>query len=253
MKRLSPWRWIFVALLASGCTATTPFQTASTVKPGVWRVGAQSSISPTCSVVDPLGPARGFLGSNNRPFDNCMVSPRGVPTPELRAHVRRGVAEQMDFGFSAHGSSVLPIGIQVGATGDVRREVWSRSLTESRRQILTAGPQLGVSLVQTSQSGSNFTPPELQTELVLPLYFGHQLETFELVASPRFVERLNLVRSRTGGSSTLLDAGYVGVSVAALTRTPLQFAVGLDYFAPTGMLGGGLFTVSLGLAYDFTN
>ena len=50
----------------------------------------------------------------------------------------------------------------------------------------------------------------------------------------------------------LLDAS--GIADEPLFRehagTPLQFAVGLDYHAPTGMLSGGLFTVSLGLAFD---
>lgn len=251
--KLSGRQWFFVGLLlllAPGCTTTTPFQTASTVTPGVWRVGAQGAVSPACSIVDPLGFFR-VLGSTGRsPFERCMVSPRGIPTPELRAHARRGLSENMDLGFSLHGSTVLPVGLQVGGTGDIRREVWSRPLGENRRQLLTLGPQLGLALIQFTSSGTSNIAPELQSELVLPVYFGHQLEKVELVASPRFVERFNLVRNRSGTGTTLLDAGYLGLSLAALTRTPLQFAVGLDYFAPTGQLEGGLFTVTLGLAYD---
>lgn len=252
LKALSSSRWIFVALFAvsTGCTTMTPLQTASTVKRGVWRVGGQGSVSPACSVTDPGGFLRALSPNGNPPFRDCMVSPAGLPTPELRAHARRGLNEAMDVGASVHGSAVFPVGIQLGATGDVRREVWSRPLSaDGRRQILTLGPQLGLALIGVSDRGSSAPRPELQTDLTLPLYFGHQLETFELVASPRYNARLNITPSR-GGGVDVFDTGYLGLTLSAHSRTQLQLAFGLDYFAPTGMLAGGLFTVSLGIAYD---
>lgn len=243
-----PWIFVGLLVLCAGCTTMTPLQTASTVKPGVWRLGGQASVSPVCSVNDPGGFLRTVSGGGAHPFANCMVSPRGLPTPEIRAHGRRGLNDVMDLGVSAHASSVFPIGIQLGGTVDVRREVWSRSIGDNRRQILTVGPQLGIALSASDSRSSATLRPELQGDLTLPLYFGHQLEAFELVASPRYIGRLALSPGSSGVN--VFDTGYLGLSLMALTRTKLQLGLGLDYFAPTGMLAGGLFTVTIGLSWD---
>lgn len=250
MYSLSITRWFFVTALAlsTACTTLTPLQTASTVKPGVWRLGAQGSVSPACSVTDPVGYLRLF-GPGEPPFADCMISPQGLPTPELRGHLRRGLNDVTDLGVSVHGSAVFPVGIQVGTTLDVRRQLWSRALTGTdRRQLLTVGPQAGLAVVGVSSSRSSTLRPEFQTDLTLPMYFGHQLDTFELVASPRYTARLNVTRG-TNGLNTF-DTGYLGLSLSAHSRSKLQLAFGVDYYAPTGMLAGGLFTVSLGIAYD---
>ncbi|MFL5321736.1 MAG: hypothetical protein ACJ790_18885 [Myxococcaceae bacterium] len=249
MTRLSALPWIFVVCL-SACTTVTPLQTASTVKPEVWRVGVQGSLTPACSVTDPTEIYGVFSGKSGA-FKHCMVAPRGVPTPELRLSARRGLTEASDLGFSVHGSTVLPVGLLVGGTVDYKRELWSRPLGGDRRQLLSVGPEIGGAIEQLSSTGTLATPPQLYADLVLPLYFGHQFEHVELVASPRFIERFTRIERASNGASELLDNGYVGLSLGAFRRDPLQFGIALDYFAPTGLLAEGTFTLTAGIAYDF--
>lgn len=252
MTRLSWMRWIsVVALMSAGCTTVTPLQTASTVKPDVWRVGLQGSVTPACSVTNPTEMYGVIGGSGGNPFAHCMVAPRGVPTPELRVQARRGLTENSDLGFSVHGSTVLPIGLLIGGTADYRRELWSRFIGPENRQIVSVGPTLGLAVAQVSSYTTVNSRPQLQGDLMLPAYFGHQTDTIEFVVSPRFVERLSLVGTRNGTGTEFFDAGYVGLSLGMFRRDALQFGLGLDYFAPTGMLASGTFTLTAGIAYDF--
>ena len=74
-------------LLVAGCATVSPMQTASTVDPGKWRVGAQLSTAAYCGsfVEGPLV---------------CTDYPDGVPIPELRVNARRGLPHGADVGIS---------------------------------------------------------------------------------------------------------------------------------------------------------
>lgn len=225
-----------VFAVLTGCTSTTALQTASTVDPDTYRVGVQLSTSPYCSL-------------SLSPLTRCGELSLGAPLPELRVSGRYGFAERWDVGVSAHGVGVIPRGFQLGLLTDVKREVWSH-LTESGRRHLLAlsvGADLTGVFTHAFTSQSAASP---RISLPAAAWYGYQLDRWELLVSPRFVERLSWIRVTDDQSAELIDTGYVGLMLGALTRGDRRYGVSLEYLAPTGDLTSGRFTLAFGILWD---
>jgi hypothetical protein len=242
MTWMSWARRFFVAGLAAAsaaCITPIPQQTASTVRPGVYRLGGQTSVSPWCGVgLDPVG--------------NCAAFPRGLPVPEGRLNARHGLGERTDLGLSAHLSTVASygrapelLGSRAGLFVDAKHELWERPLGDDRRQLLSAGLGLGVN---AEQLFSNRVVTANGFDLALPLWFGHQTRALEWVVSPRFVERFSFVGTTT--PREVRAFGWFGLTAGFFTRSSTRLGVTLDYFAPTVLPTQGAFTLNLGLSWD---
>ena len=218
------------------CTTVTPLQTASTVDPGTTRLGAQASISPYCSI-------------SLSPQSNCSVLPAGAPLPELRGSARFGLTQGLDLGASAHLGAVVPQGISFGLSGDAKKELWSAPLGSGRRQLFALSAGAGLNDVQTGLWGGT-RGSSAEVELPLSAWYGYQLAGWELVASPRFVERLAFVDIDGDRRGDLIDTGWVGLTASAITRGRSHLGLSLDYLTPTGDLLSGVFSVSVGGMWD---
>ncbi|HZA52314.1 MAG TPA: hypothetical protein VE549_16325 [Myxococcaceae bacterium] len=232
---------IVTASLAAGCETITPLQTASTVDPGMWRVGAQLSASPYCTVtLDPTG--------------NCYIVPGNLPIPQLKLAARAGVFPRVDAGLSIQGSGTVPVAphpppsyLRMGALLDAKVEVWSAS-TESGRHLVAAAAGVGSSLERWSTPSAPLALPDL--ELVVPIFYGYQTPELELVASPRFMERFTFIDITGDGRREVLEQPWLGLALRAITRGPQRWAFGLDYSAPTWGLHQGAWTISVGFMLD---
>jgi hypothetical protein len=232
---------IAAASLAGACGTITPLQTASTVDPGVWRLGAQLSASPYCTLT-------------NDPSGNCYKIPLpNLPLPQLRLAARAGVFPRIDAGLSIHGTRIVSLagglsgGFRAGALLDGKVEVWSTP-TQSGRHLVAAAAGIGSALEWWSTpTGSQLTP---DLELVVPIFYGYQTRWMEFVVSPRFMERLTYIDITGDGRREVLEQPWLGLAIEFFTRGPDRWAFGLEYASPTGGLHRGAWTISVGFMLD---
>ncbi|MBX5482906.1 MAG: hypothetical protein IRZ16_13850 [Myxococcaceae bacterium] len=220
---------------ASGCVTPTSLQTASTVDPGTWRVGAQLSSAPWCSVT--FTPER------------CALAPKGLPLPELRASARTGLAPRTDVGLSLSTSAVIPQGVSVGALFDAKRELWSSGSASGSRQLIAASVGAGghldlIGVFDSSSGGGGRVEPGI--DIPIAGWYGLKQGGWEWVVSPRFVERMAIARTVPGQPNLVLHSEWLGGTLAAVSPGPFHFVAGIDYLAPVGDLASGPITVSVG-------
>lgn len=216
-------------LAAGGCTSFLPLQTASTVPVDSWQFSAQASGSPWCSFT-----------SNP---DNCHVRPQALLIPELRLGARRGLLDGLDVGASVHGqvlTSDMRSSVDVGLLADVKKELWSRSLGEGRRQIVSVGLGAGINAL------TNETNTVGQADAVLPVFFGHQTLGEEYFASVRAANRLTFGYEPAAGP---VDVVYFGTSVGMVWRRT-GIGVQLSYDAPVVLANRGAITISTGFLWS---
>lgn len=216
------------ALALAGCTSVAPLQTASTVDPGVYRLSAQTSFATYCSVT-------------LSPLNRCAYLPRDVPVPEVRLSARRGFTPWVDAGLSLGGGGVIHQGFQLQALADAKAQLWTQAVSDNERHLLSLSGGVGVSNQQSGLFGIGTYSALTEVLLVVPVYYGYQTRSWELVASPRLVERLGV-----GTYST----SWLGMNVSAFSRGKVRLGVGLDYLAPTAYLEQGWFTLSAGVLWD---
>jgi hypothetical protein len=224
----------FGGVLVSGCSTVLPAQTASTVSPGAYRLGAQLSASPWCGFSFP---------------PQCATLPNGAPVPELRVSGRHGVSDRVDVGLSASASSVLSPGsfgslepgiLRLGVVVDGKAEVWSRP-AQGGRHLISAGAGAGF----VSQS------PIAEVQLSAPLWYGYQFaDGKELFAGPRYVQRMSFEDIDGDGRREALQMPSLGLSVGYASGGPVRFVSALEYFASTTYLGAGTFNLSAGVLWD---
>lgn len=235
---------IATAAVASACETLTPLQTASTVDRGIWRLSGQLSVSPYCTLtLDPTG--------------NCYKIPSGLPLPQVRLGARSGLWPRMDAGLSLSGTGfqsvavsqqIIPglAGVRGGALLDAKVEVWSAT-TESGKHLVSAAAAIGGTLERWSTPGARLTP---EVDLLVPIFYGYQTRGMELVASPRFMERLTYLDVTGDGRRDVLEQAWLGLAVGAFTRDPARWAFGLEYAAPAVGLHRGAWTISAGVVLD---
>ncbi len=228
--------WILVAfggVLVTGCSTVLPAQTASTVAPGAYRLGAQVSATPWCGFSFP---------------PRCATLPNGVPVPEFRVSGRHGVSDGVDVGLSASASSLLsgslysqqPAGLRLGVTVDGKAEVWSRPAAGGRHLLSVGG---GAGFVSESSLA------ELQ--LSVPVWYGYQFGNGrELFAGPRYVHRTAFEDIDGDGRREALHMPSLGLSVGYASGGPVRFVSALEYFASTTYPGDGTFNLTAGVLWD---
>jgi hypothetical protein len=247
----TPPRWpqFFMALLllgaSSACVTVVPMQTASVVPKGAYRLGGSSTITGYCGVS-----LRAFtiLTGSSRYLQDCNAVPLGYTVPELRLGARHGVAEGFDLGASLQAQAVVGRGYQAGLFVDGKKELWTRPLDDGRRQILSVGPGVGYTTLQIT-SQTPWTSVGV-FDVALPVYFGHETQSFELVAGVKYVERFLFSQRVDGSPREVLADGDFGLSVGMFSRGPTKFGMEIGYQTGVGRPLGGLFNVSLGVTWD---
>ncbi len=224
----------------SGCTTVTPLQTASTVRPGAYRLSAQASATGWCGLDFPPGP------------QSCASIPSGVPLPELRLQARYGVSPSWDVGLGLHSTVVVPSGAQVGMAAEAKAVVLRLPGEDGAVHLFSVGPSLGYTHRARGLFGEVEGGDQSNVEVVAPLYYGYQTASAEWVVSPRFVERVSLHDLDRDGRREVLAYGLVGLQGGVVTRTegPVRFAFGLEYLAPLGYVSEGAFTASVGILWE---
>ena len=236
MPPRSLWSLVaFGCVLATGCSTVLPAQTASTVAPGAYRLGAQLSASPWCGTSFP---------------PQCASLPNGIPVPELKLSGRHGISDGVDLGLTASASATLPGGsfsfdarpasVRLGVMVDGKAEVWSRPARGGRHLISAGG---GAGFVSESSIA------ELQ--LSIPLWYGFQFaDGKELFAGPRYVQRMSFEDIDGDGRRESLQMPSLGLSVGYASSGPVRFVGALEYFASTTYPTAGTFSLSAGVLWD---
>jgi len=221
-------RLVLGLFLLTGCGTVVPAQTASTVPAGSYRVSGQLSQSLWCGVL----------------FNGCAAWPEdALPTPELRANLRRGLVPGLDVGASGFMTGYLERGLRVGTFVDGKVELWERTPEPGTRQLLSVGLGAGGSFNHVNRRGGYW-----EADLALPVFFGQQTASSETVVGVRMLERLNF---RTIEGSSFHHYPALGALVAIFSRGDPGFGVQFSYDAPIGFLEQGSWTLSGTVHPDF--
>jgi hypothetical protein len=223
--------------LAVGCATVVPMQTASVVAPGRARLAGSLTAAGYCGDL-----SGGVLLGLTR----CTEYPDGVPLPELRASARFGLGAGFDVGLSAQaqGQVLAPERLlQLGLTADVKGEVL---------RISTAGPTHVFStglLGGTALSGRLGLPLWAQLEWGVPLFYGLQLERWEVVLGASLSQRLLLPRFATG-ELPAVSSVRAGLTVGLFRRNPASWALQLSYLTDPARFSTGTLQLQLGWFFD---
>lgn len=216
--------------LLAGCATVVPMQTASVVPEGAWRVGGQLSAAGFCSLYD---------------VTDCHDYTDGIPFPEMRADVRRGLAPGFDLGASLQlqpvaFSAAKPIGAGLALDGKYE-------LVRSGPHVVSTG-LLGSGAI----SGRIGLSPWWQAELAVPLFHGFRTREFEWVAGLNVSHRW--VWTDSPGTSALspLRTWRTGVSAGIFRRTPAGWSLQLTYLAQPAWPREGALLVQFGWFWQLT-
>ncbi len=233
------WRiGLVLFLTTSGCATVVPMQTASVVAPQHWRAGAQATAAAFCGIA-----SQGIVG-----LTRCTEYPDGIPLPEVRANVRRGIGHAIDLGGSlqVQGQIESPERpLQVGLTVDGKRELFHRSGSNDTAHVLSLGLLAG-----TAVSGRLTLAPWTQLEWGVPVFYGFQFSRFELVGSASFSQRFTF--PRIGASTAVLgQASYrLSFAVGLYRREPAGWAIQLGYLTDPSRFLTGSIQLQFGWFFD---
>lgn len=226
------------AVAFSGCATVVPLQTASTVPPRAYRLGAQAALPLYCTFSAPqLIPSR------------CIESPRvliPLVAPELRASARTGLTSWADAGASVHGL-LRPTGLIFGGQLDAKARFLQRPMGAGEL-IGSGGLAVGMSAgVPISGSG---LPGLTQLEIAVPLFFGYRRGDFEWIVSPRFVDRMRFADVNGDGRREVLGVLEPGLAVGVVAGGARKWSAQIEYRAPIDYLADGPIIVSVGFLFD---
>lgn len=225
--------WILgvtAVLAASGCATYVPLQTASTVAPGRYRVGAQVTGAPYCTLsTDPA---------------LCSELPRNTTLPELRLSGRTGLARSLDAGATVHARMAGDSPI-AGLSLDGKAEAWSHPLGTGR--LLVSG---GLGAGGSFGPGSADRPGVTQLEVAVPVFFAYDRPGSEWLFSPRLVQRVRFIDITGDPRREALGASELGFAVGYVSKGSWQWAVQLEYHAPLAVPLRGPLTLSVGMLFD---
>lgn len=223
----------FALLLLTGCSTIVPMQTASVVERDSWRVGGQLSSAGLCNIDD---------------VTKCNAFPDGIQLPELRLDARRGVWSSTDVGASVQvqPSAFSPEHpLQLGVTVDGKRELLRLSDGDNA-YVLSAG------LLAAGAVAGRFTlRPWITAQLGVPVFFGYQTRTFEIVAGASMTRAV--IFQDVGGTQqlqTLHDLNF-GFSLGYFRRAPSHWALQLAYLTERRAFSAGALQLQFGLFWDF--
>ncbi len=236
MNRTRCLRFSLVTLV-SACATVVPMQPASVLPEGQLRIGGQMTLSPLC------GFSRNFA-------QDCAVGDNGLNLPELRFNARRGMGKQSDIGFSLQGLGAIqsPRPLQLGLTLDGKHELFSRSLGNGRRQILSGNFALHSAFAIGDGKPGSRTRFEL--DAAIPLQFGHQTERFEWVVSVRYLHRFRFTDLGSPLAPPVSDAAWFQVALGLFRRSPGSWGVQVGYLAPAAQWSAGALQIGYSLDFD---
>jgi hypothetical protein len=217
--------------LGSACSTVTPMQTASVVDLGTFRVGGQLSAAGFC----------GDLGGGVLGLTRCADYPDGIPLPELRLDGRYGFFGRFDVGASlqVQGQLFAPSRpFQAGLTVDVKTQLISAT-TGPVTHVVSLG-----ALASGAVAGRLSLPPWYLVEWGFPLFYGLQLERWELVAGVQWSQRYGL------GPSGTIPRMHVGFTLGAFRRNPAGFAIQLAYLTDPDHFTSGAPQLQVGWFFD---
>jgi hypothetical protein len=228
-----PLRCAAATLVLAGCSTITPMQTASVVDPGHFRVGGQLSFAAFCGDIP-----QGVVG-----LTRCVEFPDGIPLPELRANGRYGITKRLDVGVSVQGQGqvVAPNRVfQLGVTADIKGELF-RVPTSGPTHLMSAGFLTGA-----AAAGRLSIPLSSQFEWGLPIFYGLQFKSIELVANvtPAFRHGVNGV-TRVPSNDVRL-----GFSLGVFRRNPAGLGIQLSYLTDPLRFSSGAIQLQLGFVFD---
>lgn len=223
-------------LLLTGCSTLVPMQTASVVERQTWRVGGQLSAATLCNVSD---------------ITECNQFPDGVPLPEVRANVRRGVFAATDVGASVQLQSTLlspEHPFQGGLTLDIKRELLRLPGAQDRAHVISAGLLAGGAV-----AGRISLAPWITVQAGVPVFYGYQAQAYEIVAGVSIAR--TVVFQDVGGSQNLatLHDVNLGATLGYYRRAPSHWSVGLSYLTQTRSFQAGALQLQFGLFWDFVD
>lgn len=232
---MSRLRIALISFMFSACATVLPMQTASVVAPGHTRVGGQVTAAAFCG--SPVVGIGGVL--------LCNQFPDGLPLPELRANVRRGLGWSSDVGGSLQllGQVQAPEQpVQVGATVDVKRELLHLKTESGLAHILSLGALGGAAI-----SGRAGLAAIGQAEWGVPLLYGLQTTRFEWVAGLQISQRFQF-----GGrpDNQGLNAIRFGATLGLYRREPVSWGLQLAYLTDTRTMERGTLQLQFGWQWE---
>ena len=228
-------RLIFLTCALAGCASVTPLQTASVVARGHTVIGGQVSGSLFCGSF-----AAGTLG-----VLQCNQYPDGVPLPEVRANVRRGVGWSSDVGGSIQvlGQIGAPEKVlQVGTSLDVKRELFRVTASSGLTHVLSLGAVGATAII-----GRLALAPLGQFEWAVPLRYGLLTQHTEWVATVLVSQRYEF-----GGSRDVrpFSSWRLGGSVGVFRKDPIGWGVQLGYLTEPTKFAYGSIQLQLGWMWE---
>lgn len=230
MNRLLP----VLCVVAVGCSTVTPMQTASVVAPQTFRLGGQLTAAGFC----------GNAGEGGLGVLRCADFPDGVPTPELRASGRAGIAKGFDLGLSVFGFGQLLAPERVatfGMTLDGKAEVLRIKASDDVSHVFSAGLLFGAATsFRTGLQGWG------QLDWGVPLFYGLQLRHWEFVLGSTISTR-NL---DAAPPSPDVMVPRLSFSLGLYQRAPAGIALQLAYFTDPRAFTLGALQLQVGLFWD---
>ncbi len=223
--------------ILSNCATVLPMQPASVLPEGQLRMGGQVTVAPLCGLTRNYG-------------QDCAAGDNGLPLPEFRFNARRGMGKQSDVGFSVQLApwiqSARPV--QLGLTLDGKHEIWSRSLGDGRRQIVSAN--FGIQGSTRIGNGKPGSRTEFQLDGVIPVQFGHQTERFEWVVSLGYLHRFRFESIDAPLPPPVTDAPWLQLSLGVFRRSPGSWSLQVGYLTPAAQPLAGSLQIGYALHFD---
>jgi hypothetical protein len=230
---------LLFSLLSMHCATVLPMQTASVVSEGTWRASGQLSATAFCGVA-----SQGIVG-----LSQCTEYPDGIPLPEVRANVRRGLGHQFDVGTSlqVQGQVLAPERpLQVGLSVEGKRELFRHSTASGQAHVISVGALLGGAV-----AGRLTLAPYAQLEWSIPALYGFQFGQFEAVGLLAFSQRFTFARIGADTATPGLPSYRFQIAAGLYRREPAGWGLQLGYLTDVQRFLTGSIQLQFGWFFDF--
>ncbi len=228
-----------LGLLSMRCATVLPMQTASVVSEGTWRASGQLSATAFCGMA-----SQGVVG-----LSQCTEYPDGIPLPEVRANVRRGLGHQFDVGTSlqVQGQVLAPERpLQVGLSVEGKRELFRHQTAGGQAHVVSLGALLGGAV-----AGRLTLAPYAQLEWAIPAFYGFQFGHFEAVGTVAFSQRFTFPRIGADTATPGQPSYRFQIAAGLYRREPAGWGVQLGYLTDVQRFLTGSIQLQFGWFFDF--
>jgi uncharacterized protein YceK len=224
-----------LAVALSGCATVIPLQTASTVPPHAFRLGAQATLPGYCTFSLAPQNCTESIGTIALPF-----------VPELRASARMGVTPWADAGASVHGLVRSSMAV-VGGLLDAKARFLQMPMGAG--ELIGSGG-LGLGVTAGLPIAGSGLPGLTQVEIAVPLFFGYRRGGVEWIASPRLVDRMRFADIDGDGQREVLSVIEPGIALGVVGGGAWKWSVQIEYHAPIDYLADGPILLGIGFLFD---